>query len=147
MSFVPTARFSYNNETINDTITIQEPFVCGDGLITRTEVCDTQADLGILYAGQTCENQQGQCVLVTHNITNNACINYQYTNNLGVLTTGQSCSSATLPLTAASCAIMTGTAPQTTNDGYEIEYTCRGNSFASATTPITIDCGNGTNIS
>lgn len=41
---------------------------------------------------------------------------------------------------------MRGEAPITTNDGYKITYTCTGNDTA-ATTPITINCGNGTNVS
>jgi len=57
--------------------------ICGDGALTKTETCDTQGDLGVLFSGQVCENQQGMCVLVTKAIINNACINYQYTNPLG----------------------------------------------------------------
>lgn len=147
ISFVPTARLTYNSgQLATDSVLIQEPMVCGDGLITRTEVCDTQSSMSAFFAGQTCENQQGQCVLVTNSIINNACINYQYTNTLGVSITGQSCDSIDVALTQASCVSLTGTTPEATQNGYEIEYTCRGNSSSSATTPITIDCGNGTSV-
>lgn len=105
---MPTARLSYNgSQLLTDSVTIQEPFVCGDGLLTRTETCDTQGNLGVLYSGQVCENQQGMCVLRTTSIINNACINYQYTNALGVTTTGQVCSAVTLPLVNSICSSMT----------------------------------------
>lgn len=60
-----------------------EPFVCGDGIITRTEPCDTLGNVGVFYSGQVCENQQGVCILKTQSIINNACITYQYPNPAG----------------------------------------------------------------
>ena len=108
ISFIPTVRLTYNSGLLlTDTVKIQEPLVCGDGILTRTEVCDTQGNIGVLYSGQVCQNQQGACVLVTQSIINNACINYQYTNPLGGITTGQACSSATLTLTNPTCTTMT----------------------------------------
>lgn len=75
ISFTPLATLTYNsNRTKSDTLTIQEPMVCGDGYITKTEECDTAT--GVLAPGQVCENQQGSCVLVTKLIVNNACITY-----------------------------------------------------------------------
>lgn len=146
ISFSPTARLTYNtNQVRTDSITIQEPFVCGDGLLTRNEPCDTLWNIGVLFSGQVCENQQGICVLRTESIINNACINYQYTNALGVITTGQDCSEVSLPLTNASCSSMTGTAPLPTSNGYNVNLTCTATN-ATPTTPITIDCGNGTSL-
>lgn len=108
ISFMPTARLTYNSGLLlTDTVKIQEPFVCGDGILTRTETCDIQGNLGVLYSGQVCQNQQGMCVLVTQSIINNACINYQYTNPLGGMTTGQSCSAATATLMNPTCTTMT----------------------------------------
>ncbi|MEI6672249.1 MAG: hypothetical protein WCL02_02570 [bacterium] len=77
-----TALSTYNGQTLTDTVLIQEPLVCGDGFLTRNEPCDTNGNLGVLFSGQVCENQQGSCVLRTTSIVNNACINYQYTNQL-----------------------------------------------------------------
>lgn len=75
--------FTYNgNQSLTDSVIIQEPFVCGDGLLTRTETCDTQGNLGVLFSGQVCQNQQNMCVLVTQSIINKACVNYQYMNSL-----------------------------------------------------------------
>ena len=147
ISFAPTARLAYNSgQLITDSVTIQEPLVCGDGLLTRNETCDTLWNLGVLYSGQVCENQQGVCVLVTQTIMNNACINYQYTTPLGWITTGQSCSSVNTTLMNSTCSTMTGSTPTTTNNGYDINYTCKANN-ATSTTPISIDCGNGTSVS
>ncbi len=138
---------TYNsNQILSDTVTIQEPFVCGDGLLTRTELCDTAGNIGVLFSGQVCENQQNMCVLRTTSIINNACINYQYINNLGVLTTGQDCDEVILPLMNAACEIMTGAAPIVTSNGYDVNLSCKA-SNATPSTPIIIDCGNGTSIS
>lgn len=131
---------------MGNTVRIVEPLICGDGVLTRTEPCDTQGNLGVLFSGQTCENQQGTCVLATNAIVNLACINYQYTNPAGGVFTGQSCSSVNTALTMPSCTIMTGAVPTPTSNGYSINYNCRGNN-TTATTPITIHCGNGTSIS
>lgn len=145
-SLFPYIRHDIWGREIGNTITIVEPMVCGDGLLTRNEPCDTQGNLGVLYSGQTCENQQWQCVLVTNAITNLACINYEFANPLGGrVIQEQLCSSVYVPLTSASCASLTGAVPRNTNNGYTVDYTCRGNS-TNATTPITIDCGNGSFI-
>ncbi len=147
ISFIPTARLTYNgNQVITDSVTVQEPLVCGDGLLTRNEPCDTLGNLGVLFSGQVCENQQGMCVLVTQAIINNACINYQYANPLGGITTGQACSSVNAALTNASCNAMTGSSPVSNGNWYTVNLTCRGNN-TTPTTPITIDCGNWTSLS
>ncbi len=147
ISLTPIVRLNYNTtQTLSDSIIIQEPLVCGDGILTRNEPCDIQGNLWVLYSGQVCENQQGICVLITKEIINNACINYQYANPLGWTTTGQTCSSVNAALMNSSCASMTGSIPNITSNGYSTNFTCRGNTTTS-TTPITIDCGNGTSIS
>lgn len=85
------------------------------------------------------------CILRTTSIINKACINYQYINNLGVVTTGQDCDEVELPLVTPSCASMTGSSPVVTNNGFDVNLNCRANN-ATANTPITIDCGNGTSL-
>lgn len=85
------------------------------------------------------------CILRTTSIINKACINYQYMNNLGVLTTGQDCDEVELPLVNASCNTMTGSAPLATSTGYDVNLSCKATN-ANANTPITIDCGNGTSL-
>lgn len=145
-SLFPYIRHDIWEREVGNTITIVEPMVCGDGLLTRNEVCDTQGNIGVLYSGQTCENQQWQCVLVTNAITNLACINYSFVNPLGgPARQEQSCSSVNTAITSASCASLTGSTPTATSNGYSIAYTCRGNSTNDAT-PITINCGNGNAI-
>ncbi len=147
ISFSPTVSLAYTSwQTITDTITITEPLICGDGILTRTEQCDTQGNLGVIYSGQTCENQQWQCVLVTHAIVNLACVNYQYSNPAWGIFTGQSCSSVNNTIENASCTSMTWSTPTPTNTWYAINYTCKGSNTLT-TTPITITCGNGTSIS
>lgn len=148
ISFAMTPSISHDIGGIKtgNTVRIIEPLICGDGILTRNEPCDTQGNLGVLYSGQVCESQQGVCVLRTNAIINLACINYQYPNPLGGMTTGQSCSAVNIPITGSTCQTMRGEAPITTSDGYKITYTCTG-SNTTATTPITIDCGNGTNVS
>lgn len=147
ISFSPTVRLTHDIwQVVADSVTITEPLICGDGILTRTESCDTQGNLGVVFSGQTCENQQGQCVLVTNAIVNLACVNYQYVNPAGGFFTGQSCSSVNTALMNASCTSMTWSAPTATNAWYTINYTCRGSNTL-ATTPITINCGNGTSIS
>lgn len=43
LTITPRATLSYNTGiSVVDTVIIQEPFVCGDGLLTRNEPCDTQ---------------------------------------------------------------------------------------------------------
>jgi len=146
ISFTPTARLVYNSSQLRtDSVIIQEPLVCGDGLLTRTEVCDTQGNLGVLYSGQVCENQQGMCVLRTQSIINNACINYQYTDAFGVVISGQACDDAIVTLTPPSCSTMTGSAPVNSSNGFNVNLTCKWNN-SNSNTPISIDCGNGTTI-
>lgn len=147
VSFVPTARLSYNSwALLTDSVTIQEPLVCGDGMLTRNEQCDTAGNLGVLFSGQVCENQQGSCVLVTQAIINVARITYQYPNPQWWYITGEAWSSVSAPLQNASCSAMTGSTPISTTNGYDTNFTCRGTSTL-PTTPISIDCGNGTTIS
>lgn len=89
--------------TLSDSVIIQEPFVCGDGFLTRNEVCDPVGQLGVIISGQECQKQQNSCVLVTKYIVNTACFDYQF----GTQTGGQICSSVQLPLSDASCTSMT----------------------------------------
>ena len=147
ISFIPTVKITCNESwSSSDTVKINEPLVCWDGLITQNEQCDTLWNLGVLFSGQVCENQQWACVLRTDSITNNACINYQYINEIGWITTGQACSSVTLPLVSASCTSMTWSVPTMNGNGYNVNLTCKW-ANTTATTPIHIDCGNGTSIS
>ncbi len=148
LGFTITPRITYNTTQtmMSNTVRIVEPIICGDGVLTRNEPCDTQGNLWVLYSGQVCENQQGMCILRTNAIINLAHITYQYPNPAWWYFTGEAWSSVNIPITGSTCTTMRGTAPVTTNDGYEITYTCAG-SNTTTTTPITIDCGNGTNVS
>ncbi|MEI7562451.1 MAG: hypothetical protein WCJ39_01675 [bacterium] len=83
ISFTPTITLSSSVSNISDSVIIQEPMVCGDGLLTRNEVCDTQGQLGVIISGQVCENQQNTCVLVTKYIVNTACLTYQVGTQTG----------------------------------------------------------------
>ena len=123
--------------TANDQVKINEPLVCGDGMITQTEQCDPSAPT-TLYSGQSCDS----CMIVTHSIINSACINYQYTNSLWWISTGQACDSANLEITNPTCNIMTWLAPTVIGNNYSVNLTCKGDN-TTPTTPITIDCRNG----
>lgn len=73
-TFTPTATISYNNGTnITRSVTIEEPYQCGDWLITRNEQCDTALNINY-WTWQVCENQWWACVLTTRFISNTACI-------------------------------------------------------------------------
>lgn len=73
-TFNPTATISYNTGTnIIRSVTIEEPYECGDGLITRDEPCDTALNMNY-WIGQVCEEQWWVCVLTTKFISNTACI-------------------------------------------------------------------------
>jgi len=46
ISFSPSVRLIHDiGEVITDSMNIQEPLVCGDGLLTRAEPCDAQGNL------------------------------------------------------------------------------------------------------
>lgn len=141
VSFTPSATLTSSLPTLSDSVIIQEPFVCGDGLLTRTEVCDTVGQLGVVMSGQICENQQNSCVLVTKYIVNTACFNYQ----VGTQTGGPICSSVQIPLADASCNTLSANTPVSNTNGYSVALSCQGSGTV-ATTPITIDCGNGTSL-
>jgi hypothetical protein len=61
-----------NGRFVTQAIKIIEPYLCGDGLITKDEQCDTSLSLP---AGQICENQNNKCILKV-NLVNRACITY-----------------------------------------------------------------------
>ncbi|MBU0626858.1 hypothetical protein KKG31_08330 [Patescibacteria group bacterium] len=46
------------------------------------------------------------CVLITYEIINSACITYQFNNPVTGFGTGQSCSTATMPMTQATCSAL-----------------------------------------
>ena len=138
ISFTPSVSLTSSLPTLSDSVIIQEPFFCGDGLLTRTEECDTVGQLGVIMSGQVCEKQQNSCVLVTKSIINTACFDYQF----GTQTGGHICDSKEITLADSTCKTMTATPPVSNSNGYAVTLSCQGNNTIAAT-PITIDCGNG----
>jgi hypothetical protein len=146
ITFTPIATLTYNGtQTVSDHVTIQEPFVCGDGFITRTEPCDTMGQIGLTISGQVCENHGDFCVAVTKNIINTACIDYRFT-----LGSGHICSTVQFPIQepVGQCKSLI------THDGNIIlaeenngnyvgnaDFTCSTDVWIAQT--IVIDCGNG----
>lgn len=139
ITFSPLATLSYNtNQSLTDTLTIIEPLVCGDGLVTRTEVCDRNWPVGNIATWQECQNQQGSCVLITNYIPNTACINYSW---------GVACDTENLPVDQASCSSLAlGTYTQISNGTTNVALTCNG-ANTSTSTRISINCMNGTTLS
>ena len=93
-------------------------------------------------SGQVCENQQGICVLTTKYIVNRACLDYNFGNTSLGMSTGQICSEVSLPLVDPNCSALTTSSPVATSTGYKVNMSCQGHN-TSASTPISIDCGNG----
>ncbi len=146
ISFTPTATLTYNaTQTVSDSVQIQEPFVCGDGLITRTEPCDTNGQIGIGLSGQVCENHGGFCVAVTKDVINSACLDYRYANGSGHI-----CDSKEFPLTenVGQCQSLTVHGSNiiladSSSNNYvgNADFTCTTQAGIAQT--IVIDCGNG----
>jgi hypothetical protein len=140
ISFTPSVTLTSSLPTISDSVIIQEPYFCGDGLLTRDEACDPVGPLGIIMSGQECQKQQNTCVLVTKYIVNTACFDYQ----VGVQT-GHICDSKQITLDDASCTSLSANPPVGNSNGYAVNLSCLGTNTLS-TTPVTIDCGNGTSL-
>ncbi len=144
VSFTPSANLSYNGLLATDDVIVEEPLACGDGLITQTEVCDTNGQIGNMLPWQHCEEYNGQCILVTENITNTVCM--EYTTDLW---TGEQCMSVVVAyeeeLLEAQCSHLS--APYSTvivdedMDG-DMEFTCTSVDNVIAD-EIRINCGNG----
>jgi len=134
IAFSPVTTLAYNNgQAKTDTLLVNEPLSCGDGLVTQIEACDTNGQVGNLSPGQECENQQGACVVVTKFIVNNACIGFDYNNPVSGYATGSACSSTAFPITQPSCSSVSV-------NGSSVTCTAQN---ASASTRIAINCGNG----
>ncbi len=144
ISFTPVANLSYDSLLETDDVIIQEPFECGDGLITQWEPCDINGQIWDMLPWQHCEEQNGQCVIVTEDIINTVCM--EYTTDLW---TGEQCMSMIVPyeeLTLqAECSHMS--APYSVvivdeDNEWEMPFTCEtvDNIVADE---IIIDCGNG----
>lgn len=119
--------------------------MCGDGLITRTEPCDTAGMIGLTISGQVCENHGGFCVAVTKDIVNTACLDYRFT-----LGSGRICSSVQFPIAedVGQCKelIVHGSSiilADESNGHYRgtASFTCDAQNGVAST--IAIDCGNG----
>ena len=76
VSFSPRVNLTYSWVSLFDSVLIDEPLICGDGLVTQNEVCDTNWQIWNILPWQRCENVNGQCVLVTDEIINTVCMNY-----------------------------------------------------------------------
>lgn len=143
ISFAPVANLSYDTLLVNDNVTIEEPLVCGDGLITQDEVCDTNGQIWNILPWQHCEEQNGQCVLVTDNIINTVTMSY-----VTDLWTGHLSASVTADyqeLDDVQCSALTSPyGVVILDDGLEwnMDFTCTTVDGKIAD-EIKIDCGNG----
>lgn len=134
-AFSPVVTLAFNGTGISDTVRIEEPFACGDGMLTKTETCDTNGQLGVM-TGQECQNQQGQCVVVTKFIANIACAEYAG---------GKVCSEpAIINLKSPSCGSLEVNKISTSSS--TVQAICIGQ-YANEYTPMSINCGNGTILS
>ena len=130
-NFNPTVIVTYSGWNISDSVTIEEPYMCGDGFLTRDEVCEVN---GQIWVGtwQECQNQQGVCVLVTKRISNTACVEF---NGNTV------CSNpAVITLNDPRCGYLDIT--NENDNSTEITARCFGE-YTNAYTPVSISCGNG----
>ena len=135
----PTIKFVYGDaQTISTVVTIDEAMSCWDGLITRTEACDTASQEWIL-PWQHCADD---CMsIITDNIINTACI--EYTSQrwnwklcddavIYVWEKDYMCNS----ITSSSPAI-----PVDDNGNWSVTFTCSASGNMVADT-IVISCGN-----
>jgi hypothetical protein len=131
--FTPTITVSYNTTSVAYSLTIEEPYECGDGLLTQNEVCDTALSMNY-WTGLACENQWWACILVTKFISNTACIQ--------TLDGTEVCSNqAIINLNEPKCKTLEVRKPSANSSS--IDAICFGQ-YTSAYTLIGIDCGNGT---
>lgn len=128
MPLAPTIEISYNGIWISRTFPIEEPYVCGDGVLTRDEMCDTK--LEVTNPDQDCEEIQNVCTLVTKRITNRACVK--------PINGPEICSEAVINLRGPSC----GYVDVTREEDDEATVRCFGDA-TNTTTPMSINCGNG----
>jgi len=126
--FTPTATISYNNESITRSVTIEEPYECGDWLITKDEPCDTALPMNY-WTGLACENQWWVCILTTKFISNTACIEVWTTTV---------CSEAIINLKDPKCEELT--VRKNPNNDNQVDATCL-QQYAFAWTPYRIVCG------
>ena len=144
ISFTPVANLSYDNLLETDDVIIQEPLECGDGLITQWEPCDVNGQIWDMLPWQYCEEQNGQCVIVTEDIINTVCMEY-----ITDIWTGEQCVSVTVPyeesVLQAQCSQLSSqygvVIVDEDNDG-EMQFTCDTVDSVVAD-EITINCGNG----
>lgn len=142
--FTPRSNLSYDTTSLFDTVSIQEPLVCGDGLITQNEVCDTNWQIWTFLPWQHCEERNWQCLLITENITNTVCMSYTTS-----LWTGEQCMSVTVDydqedILEAQCRYLS--APYWVvivdeDNEWSLEFTCVSEDNVVAD-EIRIDCGN-----
>lgn len=142
--FSPRGNLSYGTVSVFDTVLIEEPLVCGDGLITQNELCDTNWQIWTFLPWQHCEERNWQCTLVTEDITNTVCMNY--VTSAG---TWEQCMTVTVDyqqteVTDALCDSITS--PSNTivvgsNNQWSMNFTCSSQNNVVAN-QIRIDCGN-----
>lgn len=128
-SINPTAALLYNNQRETFSVTIEEPYECGDGLITKDEPCDTALDIDY-WRWLRCVNQWWVCVLTTEFISNTACVEAG-----GV----EVCDTHDLYLKEAICENIVVSKPY--SDQSQINVVCNYN-YAFIGTPYRIICGN-----
>jgi len=131
VSFTPTITVNYNNTNFTRSIRIEEPFECGDWLLTRNEVCEVVWQQNVPN-GQECQNIWWVCTLVTRWISNTACIQ--------TLDGTEVCSNEVIVnINEPGCRTIEVT--KTSSNSSSVNATCFGQ-YTSAYTPISINCGN-----
>ncbi len=131
----PTLTLSYNTTWTSRNFSVEEPYLCGDGLLTRNEICEVEWQLNV-GPGQRCVNQQWTCSLLTESIVNRACA--EFWPNMA----NSVCAEVPLTLTQASCYALDVSPINTTS----ATARCIGQSTRPFT-PVSINCGNGNILS
>jgi len=143
VNFVPTINFTFSGWSLSGSININEPLVCGDGVITQTEQCDTNGQIGNMLPWQVCQMINGQCQVVTTSIINTVCM--QYNTNIW---TGNQCVSVPVDYetiyTSAQCDLIaspSNTIIVNNNNQWSMNFTCSSQNNVIAN-QIIINCGN-----
>lgn len=130
MPLSPIIEISYNNTWISRTFPIEEPYRCGDGVLTRDEVCEPW--ITTTNPDQECEEIQEVCTLVTKRITNRACVEINWIEDV--------CSSEVINLKDPICNSVN--IQPYNNNPTRVRVDCLWQ-YTNLNTPVTISCGNG----
>ena len=133
----------------DDATVIEKPLQCHDGYLTEDELCDFDSNgnlIGTLLPGQSCQSRAGipayGCEVVTEYIINTGCIDYSYTLGNGTFNGGY-CVWVTSDVEGPMCRSVTVLDEvQQSTTGWDVYFSCIGQN-TTATTLISMDCGNG----